>query len=107
MTGFSVTFERYIPTDDSEDVCEPDESGFEAEGVSLRDAIDYCGGLRASYEANEHPVRAPRWFTNHDYNQGTREYYECGVTETRSLHIPDHVTPASRRRIARLLGVRT
>jgi hypothetical protein len=106
MKRFSVTFERFLPHADEADVCEADESGFEAEAVSLRDAIEYAGGLHASYEANEWPLRAPRWFTNYNFNDGTREYYEQGITESRSLHIPDNVTDSSRRRIARLLGVK-
>ena len=39
MSGFSVTYERYLPHDDAEDICEPDESGFVIENVSLRDAM--------------------------------------------------------------------
>ena len=104
MRGFNVTFERFFPHEPEEDICEADESGFEAENVSLRDAIKYAGGIRGNWEANEWPIRSPRWFTNASYNDGTCEFYEQGITESRSLHIPEHVTGASRRRIARLLG---
>lgn len=103
---FNVTFERYLPHDDDEDVCDADERGFALEDATLREAIAEAGGLRASYEANESPARSPRWFTNDRYNDGTHEFYTQGITESRSLHIPENVTAASRRRIARLLGVR-
>jgi hypothetical protein len=104
MPRFSVTFERYLPHPDDEDVCEADERGFVVEDESFRDALQAAGGVHAHYEANEWPIREPRWFTNDNYNEGTREYFEQGINESRSLHVPDNVTPASRRRIARLLG---
>lgn len=106
LTTFSVTFERYFPHDEGEDVCEADESGYVADGLTLRDAIKEAGGVHSYYEADCYPARDPRWFTNAAYNDGTREYYEKGISESRSLHIPKQVTAASRRRIARLLGVR-
>lgn len=102
---FSVTFERYFPHAD-DDVCEADESGYVVEGVSLRDAIEEAGGTYASYEPSDSRAGMSRWFTNTRYSDGTREEIEQGITESRSLHIPDSVTPASRRRIARLLGGR-
>lgn len=105
MAKFCVTYERFFPHDEGEDICEADESGFEVQYVPLRHAIEVCGGLHANYEANEWPVTEPRWFTNYGYNEGTGEYFEHGINESRSLHIPKEVTPASRRRIARLLGV--
>jgi hypothetical protein len=103
---FAVTYERYFPHADDEDVCEADESGYVVDSIQLREAIELCGGLHACYHANEYPVRAPQWFTVDNVNDGTRKYYEQGISESRSLHIPDSVTPASRRRIARLLGAR-
>lgn len=104
MAKFSVTFERYFPHEEGEDVCGADEIGFEAESCTLREAIELIG--RVAFEADEWPVRAPRWFTNAEYGNGTREYFEQGISESRSLHIPDGVTDSSRRRIARLLGVK-
>ena len=53
------------------------------------------------------PIRGRvRWLTFHEYNAGTCEYYMDGVDETRTLHIPDSVTDASSRRIARLFRVK-
>jgi len=112
IKGFSVTFERYFPHDEGEDVCEPDEIGFVIEDVSLRDAMSL--GLEysrpewaGSCEADSYPVRSVRWLTFHNWNDFTRENIEQGIDESRSLHIPDSVTEASRMRICRLFGVRT
>jgi hypothetical protein len=109
MPRFSVTFERYFPHADDEDVCGPDEEGFVLEDASLRDALNECADradwARAS-ACDEYPIRAPRWFNFDDWNNGTREYFEKGITEQRALHVPDSVTPASRRRLARFLGLK-
>jgi hypothetical protein len=106
MRGFAVTFERYLPHDDEEDVCEADESGFEAEDCSFREAVSYAGD--GYYEPNCWPTdgRDIRWLTNYGSNEGTRDSIERGIRENHSIHIPDHVTPSSRRRIARVLGVK-
>jgi hypothetical protein len=39
-----------------------------------------------------------RWLTFYKWNDCTRENIETGMIEDRSLHIPEHVTPSSRRR---------
>lgn len=107
---FSVTFERYFPHDDADDVCEPDERGFVIENVSLRDAVRL--GLEArepswlnTPEADSYPASNVRWLSFHRWNDCTREQIERGIVEDRSLHLPNNITPASRRRIARLFGV--
>ncbi len=101
-TGFSVTFETITP--ESAEHGDIEESGFIIENVSLRDALSdfQCHGCYV--EADSTPVRNPRWFTAYETNDGTRDYYEQGITENRSLHIPDHITEASRLRIARQNG---
>jgi hypothetical protein len=68
-----------------------------ARNVSLRDAVELIGHMATEDSG--------RWFTNTEYGHGTRDYYENGRDESRSLHVPEHITPASYRRIARLLGV--
>jgi hypothetical protein len=107
MRGFSVTFERYLPHDDDEDVCEPDDIGVVVHDVTLRDAMrlgleytrpDWAGQC----EADCYPPRGARWLTFPAWNEGTREEIEQGISEARSLHIPDSVTDASRGRIVRL-----
>lgn len=98
MPKFSVTYEIYTP--ESIECGDAEERGFISEDVSLADAVRDLGGHADA--ADEWPVRKPRWFTNDDYDTD----YHSGRSESRSLHIPETVTPASRRRIARLLGVR-
>jgi hypothetical protein len=101
MTKFSVTYERYFPHEEGEEVCDADERGFVVEDVSLREAIEEVGGAS---EASSWPFTGDHdaWFTNNEYDHD----YRTGVTESRSLHMPRNLTPATRRRIARLLGVR-
>lgn len=109
-TGFSVSFERYFPHDEHEDVCDADERGFVIEDVSLRDAmrlgLEYSRpAWSAACEADCYPVRGARWLTFHTWNESTREEIEQGIKESRSLHFPDSLTEASRLRICRLFGV--
>jgi hypothetical protein len=111
MKGFAVTFERYLPHDDGEDICEPDEIGFVIENVSLRDAmrlgLEYSRPEHAgTCEADCYPVCGVRWLSFSDWNRGTHENLVDGVSEARALHIPDGVSEASRMRICRLFGVR-
>lgn len=107
MTTFSVTYEIYPASTDNEEFYYSDgNSGFIAQNVSLRDAIDYVNQTRSSHcsqqciEANDSRIDNAEWFTV--YNSMD---WDDGRTENRSLHIPDSVTGASRRRIARLLGI--
>ncbi len=111
MLGFSVTFERYFPHDEHDDICEPDERGFVIENVSLRDAIrfglEYRDPSFAGHcEPDSFPPRGVRWLAFDCWNDCTREQIEQGISESRSLHIPDSVSEASRNRICRLFGVR-
>lgn len=109
MTGFSVTFERYLPHADEEDVCDADERGFVIENVSLRDALrlglEFRDPSWAGYcEPDSYPAHNVRWLTFFNWNAGTREEIEQGVKEARSLHFPDTLTESSRRRVARLFN---
>ena len=109
MKGFAVTFERY--TTESVENGDAEERGYLLQNATLRDALAEFESLDAldSIEADVHPVsraHPPRWFTA---TQGSDRYLyldEGDEGESRSLHIPDSVTVASRLRIARLLGVR-
>ncbi len=110
-TGFSVTFERYFvfPRAEGEEVCEADESGFVIEGATLRDAMQdgleyHCPRAAGACEPDSYPPRGVRWLTFDRWNYCTRENIERGIEESRSLHIPDHVTESSRLRICRLFG---
>ena len=92
--SYSVTYD--IVTPESAENGDVAEAGYVAENVSLRDAIDEVGGV--CYEHNG----GYEWFTNCEYNLN----YGTGTQESRSLHLPDGITGASRVRIGRLLGVR-
>lgn len=103
---FNVTYE--IVTPESAEHGDAAERGFISEGVSLRDAFADLNATRTNQvdgieaiEADSSPCVAPRWITV--YN-GTE--FRTGATESRSLHIPDNVTAASARRIARYCGVK-
>lgn len=104
MTTFNVTYEIY-PADMKH--CEEGESGFVIQNVGLREALDYVNGTKSNccsqvcIEASDSRTEDARWITV--YNSAN---WDNGDTETRSLHIPDSVTGASRRRIAKLLGAR-
>lgn len=95
---FAVTFDKVDEESAKQgDTCE---DGFISRGSVLREAVAAFGDVRNAngyVEANECPAVAPRWLTA--YGEA-----EDGVSETRSLHFPATVTPASRRRLARLLG---
>jgi hypothetical protein len=102
---FNITYE--ITTEESSQHGDCEERGYVVQGVSLREAIDTVRSTRTNLvdgveciECDESPVRYPRWVT---VTNGME--YETGSCESRSLHMPDHLTAATRRRIARLCGV--
>lgn len=102
---FNVTYE--IVTNESAENGDCAESGFIAENINLRDAVRLVTETKSSHcaqecvECDEWPMRAPRWVTVYNGRN-----WSSGESENRSLHIPEGVTPASRRRIARLVGAR-
>lgn len=103
---FNVTYE--IITPESAEAGDAEERGFVAENVSLRDAIELVRETRTaqvdgveSIETDEWPMRAPCWVSVINGME-----YQTGAQETRSLHMPDNLTPATRCRIARLVGAR-
>lgn len=98
MPLFNVTYE--ITTHESAEHGDAEERGFVAEDVSLREAIGYMG--HRADTADCWPIQSPRWFTNDDFD----ENFQTGARESRSLHMPDNLSEASRQRIRRLLGVR-
>jgi hypothetical protein len=105
--GFNVTFERWVESGFY--AHEPFYRGVVIGDVSLRDALRELAApphWPCATEADEWPIQAPRCFLFHYWNEHTREHIEDGVREDRCLHVPAQVTPASRRRIARCLGLR-
>lgn len=105
MSAFNVTYE--IVTDESAEHGEAAESGFVAENVTLRDAIENLSAASnfcelASIEADCWPIshdNPPRWIT-YQYSRD----WEYGDCESRSIHFPRGITPSSAIRVARLLG---
>lgn len=100
---FTVTFE--IVTPESAEDGEAEEMGTISEKVRLRDAIDDVRATRTSkcdgVSFIEPSESGPdfRWVTI-----GNGMEFETGARESRSIHIPDNVTPSSRARILRLLS---
>lgn len=107
MPLFSVTFERW--DEESLEAGDTDDRGFVLQDVGLREAmssgLEYARPSWAGYcEPNDSRVEHARWLTFPRWNDCTRDQIERGVNEVRSLHFPDSLTPASRRRIARLFS---
>lgn len=103
---FCVSYE--IVTSESAENGEAEERGVIDEGLTLREAIKEVQRTRTnlvdgieSVSTDSWPVKVVRWITVHNSAE-----YETGARESRTLHLPDNVTPASSRRIARLLGIR-
>lgn len=97
---WNVTYEVVTEASAMEGDCE--ERGFDLENVSFRDAVEHFGRSGTTCEADTFPVSLacpPRWFTRY----GEMDY-KTGDTRSLSLHIPKHITPSSRLRIARLVG---
>lgn len=101
---FSVTYE--IVTPESAEHGDVDERGFVEENATLRDAIQAVNETRTNrvdgvdcIETDSSPCIRPRWITIANGGE-----FETGAHESRSLHVPDTVTTASARRIARIMG---
>lgn len=97
MVKFDVTFERI--TEKSAENGDFEETGFELENVTLREALDFLRWQGGLVEADCYPVREPRWFTW--YSEAD---LQTGEVTNYSLHLPKHLSTASRKRIARLVG---
>jgi len=102
MATFNVTYD--IVTPESAEYGDCEESGFIDCNMTLRDAIDTLVSTRTNRVDGVTGVdtsesgRDFRWITVYNGME-----YETGAQESRSLHIPDHITPASRARILRLV----
>jgi hypothetical protein len=101
---FNITYE--IVTPESAEHGDAEERGFHLEDISFGEAmgeLDNLGLRGAHCEADSCPLSIdcpPRYFY---FTEGT-ENYETGAFTYYALHLPRHVTPASRMRLARLLG---
>ncbi len=110
-TKFSVTFERYLPHDEGDDVCDADERGFVIENVPLRvamrEGLEYYRPSWAGHcEPNTSDLSAATWLTFDRWNDCTRENIEQGISESRSLHFPRSITASSAARVCRLFGAK-
>jgi len=83
-------------------------SGVVESGLALREALEVVRGTRTSHcdgvvavESDDSRLHIARWFTVYNGME-----YMTGAQESRSLHVPESVTGASRIRIARLMGVK-
>jgi hypothetical protein len=106
MAQFAVTYD--ITTHESAEHGDCEESGFIDSDMTLREAIAAVLSTRTCHvdgitaiEPNESPAIAPSWVT---VTNGME--YLTGAYEQRALHMPDTLTPATRRRICRLVGAR-
>ena len=98
--GFSVTYE--IVTPESAEDGDVAESGLLAHGVTLAEAISEMGGLPLDLAASSSYAHPRVWFEERDGDTDFR----TGAETRRALHLPEGITEASRRRIARLVGAR-
>ena len=101
MPKFDITYE--IVTEESAEHGDAEERGFISEDVGLRTAVSDLGWPSQGFEPSEYPGNGFRWITACLMNDGTHDFYVLGHQESRSLHIPDNVTNASRARILRLV----
>lgn len=97
MVVFTLTFERITP--ESAEQGDVAERGVLAENVSLREAFEHLWYAERGVEASEWPVQCPRWLTGYE----THRCSDTGAIGNVSMHFPESVTAASRRRIYRLL----
>ncbi len=99
MKGFNISYDIVTP-ESAEAGCTED-SGMHAEGLTFREAMDELRWHRGcEVEADSYPLQRPRWFT---FIAADTDYATGAVTSY-SLHIPEHITEASRQRIARIVG---
>ena len=97
MSRFLLTFEVITP--ESAEHGEAAQAGVLEESATLRDAFEEMRFAEAGIEASDYPATAPRWITA----RRTREDFETGEVGNVTLHFPESTTPASRRRVLRLL----
>jgi len=105
MRKFNVTFE--IVTPESAEYGEAESRGFIGRDMALRDAVAAFHETRTSQvdgvtaiEPNDSRIDSARWTTIINGME-----YLTGACESRSIHLPESLTGATRRRLCRLLGV--
>ena len=104
-TNFNVTFE--IVTPESAENGEAEKLGFIEKNVNLRGAICAVKETRTAHVDGVSSIEANVWPSDKgNFNWITITNgmeYLTGAHESRSIHIPENITPSSRNRILRLL----
>jgi hypothetical protein len=99
---FSVTFQTV--TEESAEIGDYEDQGIIAEGLTLREAIKEANETHDGHSLGIESIEAsdthtPQWVNiNHSPDLYT------GVQETRSIHLPENITPSSKKRIFRLIS---
>lgn len=100
---FSVTYE--IVTPESAEQGEAEETGYICKGTNLREAFQAVYGTRTNrvdginaIEANDSDTSRAHWVSICNGME-----FETGAHETRSIHFPDSLTAATRKRICSFL----
>ena len=94
-TFFTVTYDIVTP--------QIAETGFELAACTLREAWDIVRwGCEGGIYAGNYPMTAPRCVTF----VGVERTYRAGAVKAYTVNFPTNITPASARRVARLLGAR-
>lgn len=102
MRLFNVTYEAW--THEDVEHGDTDTRGYIGQGMRLREALDSVIATSSSrcsqtgIEASDSVIAHARWFTVYNCPD-----YESGVAEERSLHLPDGLTPSTKKRIFRAL----
>lgn len=92
---FYVTYE--IITEESAEHGEPEETGFELENVTLREAYDFLRWQGGYCEPNCSDTKQATWL-----NFYCESDFRTGETKNYAVHMPRNATSATRARIARL-----
>ena len=98
---WTITYATITP--ESAENGDYDEHGIWAESLTLGEAMRELDFRGAYCEADSCPISRdfpPRWFTFPEVCTDPK----TGTATSYSLHIPDHITPASRMRLARFLA---
>lgn len=94
---FDITYE--IITPESAEDGEAAESGFESQGITLRDAWEFMRWNGGHCEASDSHIHQARWLTFY----GGQDTMTGGYTNY-SLHFPEALSPSSKNRIAKLFN---
>jgi hypothetical protein len=97
---FRVTYD--IVTPESAENGEAAENGFISDYGLRYETAPPCMTLREALRLVSPSYDCGRWFDEPEHNTD----YRTGAVESRALHPPKNITPASYRRLARLLRVR-